>query len=216
MRVKMGNRTKLNLLLVDFDGVLSNGRFYNAVNGEERALSEFAVKHIFAPDNFELLNDWMRGKHTYREVHKFIEKEYGLSAEKLDKLLIASVKRMHINQPLLQYADKLRSNGVKVCLFTNNMDIFDTVSRFAHNLDNHFDHIYSSSEHGRLKLEDDSLLRRACQDAGTQVGDVALVDDSQASFDLAEKYGVATFLYDKYEDSQTAFEAWISERYSVL
>jgi len=208
-------RHQLKLLLVDFDGVMSNGRFYNAEDEEQAKMGVQAVQHIFAPGNSELLNDWMRGKLSYQSLHDLVEKKAGLSARQLDALLEESVKRMSLNQALLRYIGQLRSNGVVVSLFTNNMDVFDKVSRAHHKLDTYFDHIYSSSEQGQLKLEDDTLLLRVIQDAGTGIAHTAFVDDSTSSYEAATSYGVATCLYKDYTYSQKLFEAWLHKQFII-
>lgn len=207
-------KKKLALLLVDFDGVMSNGRFYNSTDVSEQEMGKKAVENIFTTENTQILNEWMRGKRSYKEMHDFVESRTDINARELDNLLEESVKRMPINQPLLRCIENLRKNGVTVSLFTNNMDIFDTVSRFHHELDNHFDHIYSSSAYGQLKLEDDVLLTRAMQEAGTDAEHTAFVDDAQSSHDAATGFGVATFIYKDYEDSQKGFEQWLEENYT--
>jgi HAD superfamily hydrolase (TIGR01509 family) len=204
---------KLKLLLVDFDGVMSNGRFYAAPADDESALGAQAVGHIFTADNATLLNDWMRGSISYRQLHKQVAAQVGLDANALDQLLEASVKRMPLNTRMLDYIATLRKRGVTVSLFTNNMDIFDTVSRAHHQLDNHFDHIYSSSEQGQLKLEDEALLRKALREAGVSKAQTAFVDDSSASYEAATSYGIQTFLYDDYDASQKSFEIWLAKEF---
>jgi len=206
-------KKQLKMLLVDFDGVMSNSRFYNSEIAAEKEMARSAVQTIFTAENSELLNDWMRGKVGYQDIHNLVEQKTGVKAEDLDRLLEDSVKRMSINRPMLAFIGKLRKKGVIVSLFTNNMDIFDSVSRRHYELDNHFDFIYSSSEYGQLKLENDTLLNRALHDAKTTKSEVAFVDDSQASYDAATSFGVSTFLYKDYLDSQVVFEAWVEKRY---
>jgi len=122
---------------------------------------------------------------------------------------------MPLNQSMLSFVQRLRKAGVVVSLFTNNMDIFDTISRFHHKLDDHFDYIYSSSAYGQLKLENDVLIRKACQDAQADKDHTAFVDDSLSSFEAATQYGILTFLYADYDASQTAFEEWLLHKFSI-
>lgn len=195
-------KPQLKLLLVDFDGVMSNGRFYNTTLPEEKSIAQQAVAHIFTRGNKNMLDSWMRGHYSFRQLHKEIEEKTGIHADELDKLLIESVQRMPLNQPMLSFIKQLRRKGIIVSLFTNNMDIFDTVSRTFYRLDDHFDYVYSSSAHNRLKLEDNYLLTKASKDASVNIGEIALVDDSQHSYDAATSFGVQTFLYAHYTGSQ--------------
>lgn len=206
---------KLELLLVDFDGVMSNGRFYNTDDPDKQDIAKVAVTHIFTDKDIELLNGWMRGKYSFSYIHKLIESKTGISADDLDALLSESVKHMPINQPMVDFLQRLRKAGVTISLFTNNMDIFDNISRSHHKLDNHFDHIYSSSAYGQLKLENDTLVRKACLDANTHRKNTAFVDDSTSSFKAATEYGILTFLYPDYTASQDAFEKWLLSSFSV-
>ncbi len=206
---------KLKLLLVDFDGVMSNGRFYNTDDPDKQGIAKTAVTHIFTEGNAELLNGWMRGKYSYSYIHKLIESKTGIPADDLDALLTESVKRMPINQLMLTFLQRLRRTGVIISLFTNNMDIFDTVSRSHHKLDNHFDHIYSSSAYGQLKLENDTLVSKACLDAAASRENTAFVDDSTSSLKSATEYGILTFLYTDYIASQDAFENWLLSNFSL-
>ncbi|NCU37800.1 hypothetical protein EOL96_01915 [Candidatus Saccharibacteria bacterium] len=206
-------KNRLSLLLVDFDGVTSVGRFYATNNMSENALSLCVSDFVFSKDNKKLVQDWMRGKLRYQDLHRLVEKKQGIGADQLDDLLKRSVKEMKMNSQMLAYLQKLRKQGIVVSLFTDNMDIFDTVSRYHHELDSQFDYIYSSSMYGQLKLENDTLLKKAIYDARTRPSEVAFVDDSTEAYEKATKYGIKTFVYGKYVDSQPDFEAWVGENF---
>jgi hypothetical protein len=90
-------KQKLKLLLVDFDGVISNGRFYNSTDLSEQKIGKKAVAAIFTVENEQLLNDWMCGRVSYQEVHDTVEARTGISARELDTLLETSAKRMPLN-----------------------------------------------------------------------------------------------------------------------
>ena len=206
-------KKQLRLLLVDFDGVLSNGRFYHVPDDIRGQVGSRAAQIIFSRENKSMVHQWMRGELTYQDVHERVARETGTDVHLLDNLLKESIAYMPLNPSLLHHLALLRSKGVIVSLFTNNMDIFDDVSREHHQLDTHFDHIYSSSAYGQLKLENEVLVRKALQEANVDSESTALVDDSPDSFARASSYGITTFLYDQYEDSQVAFEQWLEREY---
>lgn len=207
-------KKQLKLLLVDFDGVLSNGRFYHVPDQTRKEIGRAASEIIFDKENTALVDGWMRGEYGFKDVHDEVERRAGIDARLLDGLLEESIGHMSLNPSLLRFVATLRSRGVVVSLFTNNMDIFDVVSVRQHRLREHFDHIYSSSLHGQLKLENEVLLREAAGEVGASLDAVVLVDDSSQSFARATGYGVATFLYDQYEASQPAFETWLERGYT--
>jgi len=62
-------KKKLKLLLVDFDGVMSNGRFYNTDKPSQQDLADTVAAHIFTENNKELLNEWMRGERSCGDIH---------------------------------------------------------------------------------------------------------------------------------------------------
>ncbi|HEU5121962.1 MAG TPA: HAD family hydrolase [Candidatus Saccharimonadales bacterium] len=205
---------RLKLLLVDFDGVTSNGRFYRSSIESEKHLGKAAADYIFAPRNSELVRKWMRGELTYDQVHDIVENEVGIDARLLDNILERSIEYMPINRPLLNLVETLRTNGVTVGLFTDNMDVFDKISTAHHMLNKRFDAIYSSSKYGQLKLENETLLHTAIEEAGAELESTALVDDSPRSYNRARQYGLATYLYGDYEQSQKEFEAWLKQNYN--
>jgi FMN phosphatase YigB (HAD superfamily) len=216
MQHNKSDKTKkqLSLLLVDFDGVLSNGRFYYVPDQIRKEIGKAASEIIFSRENADLVDGWMRGEYHFKDVHDEVERQAGIDARLLDRILEESIGHMPLNPSLLRFVATLRSQGVVVSLFTNNMDIFDVISVRQHRLREHFDYIYSSSLHGQLKLENEVLLRKAASEAGAPLDTVVLVDDSPQSFTRATDYGVATFLYDQYEASQPAFETWLKRGYT--
>jgi FMN phosphatase YigB (HAD superfamily) len=212
----VARKHKLRLLLVDFDGVMSTGRFYQTNNDDDTQLGRMVGNEIFANSaNHELVRDWMCGRLSYQHVHSVIAKELNVEARLLDELLVKSVKAMTMSRQMIDYIQALRQRGVVVSLFTDNMDIFDQVAIAYHKLHNYFDYIYSSSTHGSLKLEDMTLLEKAMRDAGVKAPvELALVDDAPHNCQRVEEYGGRTFLYPNGDTAQAAFESWLTSTYT--
>lgn len=199
----------IKLLLVDFDGVMSQGRFY--VGHPEAYTREFShlQKVLFQENRDDLLKRWMRGKIDFRTLHRQIAQEVGIDPAIYDVALIESVRRMQLNERMLKTVQEVRATDVQVALFTDNMDIFDEVSVDHHKLADYFDAIYSSSQHGKMKVEDDSLFMRACREFSVEPMDVALVDDSRTSTEAVKGFGGYAFLYESYIDSHLEFTRWL-------
>lgn len=187
----------IKLLLVDFDGVMSQGRFYTG--HPEAYKQEFAYlqKVLFEENRDNLLNHWMRGKIDFRTLHARIAGEIDVDPAIYDTALIESVKHMQLNTHMLETVRKVRAAGVQAALFTDNMDIFDEVSVPHHKLANQFDAIYSSSQYGKLKVEDDSLFIRICKEHLAKPSEAALVDDSLKPTEALNRLGGQAFLYKK-------------------
>jgi FMN phosphatase YigB (HAD superfamily) len=195
------------VLLVDFDGVVSNGRFYESTLSESADHALFIQKHLFSPENEQLIREWMRGKRSYEEIHEMIRQDLDLPRDVLDRLLVQSVKEFTLNTALLQHIARLRKNDWSVYLYTDNMDIFDRVSVSHFGLDRHFDAIYSSSAYGYLKFENDRLLTILKTEQGITQEPIYLVDDKihQVALDA----GLHFFHYKDWS-MQNTFEQWIA------
>lgn len=200
----------IKLLLIDFDGVMSKDRFYANYPGHYESEFEHLLSTLFGQNKTTLLDDWMRGKLSYPDVHKKIAKEINANPSIYDQALLASVANMGLNWHMLQTVQTARKAGIKTALFTNNMDVFDNFTVKHFNLADHFDAIYSSSQHGKLKLEDESLLDKARKEAGAKPNQIALVDDSPSFVEAVQKYGGLAFHYDQYTDSHPSLEQWLT------
>lgn len=205
----------IKLLLVDFDGVMSTGRFYADYPVEYKEEFDHLLQSLFMSGEDSPLDDWMRGRIDYQTLHKHIAQKIKADPSHYDAALIESITRMKINQHMLYTVRKLRNAGIKVALFTNNMDIFDTFSVRHHQLQDHFDAIYSSSQHGKLKTEDDTLFAKACKEMAVRPDQVGLVDDSRDPIKSVAEFGGHTFLYENYTESHSAFEAWLHTQTGV-
>lgn len=193
-------------LLVDFDGVISNGKFYDSKVLGRNELSQTVQRYLFAPDQDALIQDWMRGVRTYQEVHEQVSAALDIPLHELDTFLEQSVKEFVFNHSLLDYIDTLRRTGWKVYLYTDNMDIFDKLTVPYHGLQEYFDAIYSSSAYGCLKFEDPTLFSLLKQEQGISHQQVYLVDDKVHS--LALQLGIKAFQYDDWS-RQKEFETWL-------
>lgn len=200
----------LKLLLVDFDGVMSKDKFYARYPEQYKAEFDYLLGEMFGKDN-GLLNDWMRGKYTYTGIHKKIAEPARIDPSLYDQALIQSVMGMRLNVRMRETVKLLRQQGIKAVLFTNNMDVFDTITVPHFRLDAEFDAIYSSSRHGALKLEDSSLFETVCAEFDVLPNEIGLVDDSESSIVAAAELGAQVFHYADYNDSHAAFVAWLED-----
>jgi FMN phosphatase YigB (HAD superfamily) len=194
------------ILLVDFDGVISNGKFYDSKVLGKDELSQTVQRYLFAPDQDVLIQDWMRGAQTYQEVHEQVSDALSIPLRELNTLLEQSVKEFVFNHLLLDYVDALRRTDWKVYMYTDNMDIFDKFTVPYHGLQEYFDAIYSSSAYGYLKFEDPTLFSLLKQEQGILNQQVYLIDDK--IHPLASQLGIKAFHYDDW-NRQKEFETWL-------
>lgn len=197
-----------NVLLVDFDGVLSNGKFYESISRKNNGLTRHIQSYLFSPERDELVKEWMRGKYSYEQIHQIASKDIQVQEDELNQLLARSVKEFTLNMPLLDHIARLRKNEWSVYLYTDNMDIFDRVSVPYFDLEERFDAIYSSSDYGHLKFEDASLLSILKNEQAITQETIYLVDDKVHQ--EAIKAGVYSFHYTDWS-LQSDFEKWLGQ-----
>lgn len=209
----MSNKT-LSLILFDFDGVLSNGKFYSQLQDSHPTTHQKIMEELFAKESRPLISEWMRGKLSYEDIHNLISKNVGQDAEWLNNALIESVKMMSLNQELLKFALRARKLGIKTAVFTDNMDIFDRVFVQHSKLLDLFNFVFSSSNFGKLKLDDGAdFFKHALSFSGCKNGNFLFLDDSIKIKWLTESLGGAFYHYDKYSSSQSGFEEWFESMY---
>lgn len=178
-------------VLLDFDGVLSHGRFYEpGLSSEHPDATAWLQAHFFVSGN-ETVKRWMRGGLSFREVHARLEKETGVSAKELDDLLIESLRTFKFNQELIEMVDLLRASGVKTAIVTDNMDVFTRYVVPFHHLGQHFDAIVNSSDYGCLKEDDGGrLFQIAVARCGiSDIRQTLLVDDTLRKIEMFRGLG---------------------------
>jgi FMN phosphatase YigB (HAD superfamily) len=205
----------LSLILFDFDGVLSNGRFYSQLKDSSPSTHQEIIRYLFSKESWPLISDWMRGKFSYEDIHNLISTKVGKEVDWLNDTLVESVKNMPLNEDLVNFAARIRKSGVKTAVFTDNMDIFDRIFVEHSNLLELFDYVFSSADFGKLKLDDGAeFFKHALNSSGCSDGNFLFLDDSIKLKDLTESLGGTFYHYNKYSSTQNAFEEWFEEMYS--
>lgn len=208
------NKTfKFNIkaILFDFDGTLSNGRFYSTLSESDPVLFKKIQQKVFTKDNWELLSSWMRGEIDYEEFNKKISEMLNVSTDLLNDALIESVKKMSLNQDLFNFAVEQRAKGIQTAVFTDNMDVFEEVFVVENKLDENFDHIFSSSTYGMLKDDNDGeFLDLVVQKFGVDISEVLFIDNSLKAEDLMNSKGGVFYLWEDYENEFTKFIEWFT------
>jgi FMN phosphatase YigB (HAD superfamily) len=148
---------KTKAVIFDFDGVLCQDYFYTTVKGKYEHVRNFIEENVFG-DNKELVDEWMRGEKSSREINMYIARETNIDYLLLENLFKESVKKMKIDHDLLEFARRLKSSGLKIALVTNNMDVFNDITIPHNKLNLTFPAIVNSCNFGCLKHEKSGLL----------------------------------------------------------
>lgn len=208
-------KNKLELVLLDFDGVLSDSRFYNAINDDDPEIYKKIQLLLFSKEAWPLSAKWMRGQLSYREIHDLIGAGIGVTSNYLNKALEESVKKMKMNDLLLDFTVKMRKKGVKVAVFTDNMDVFDKIFVTQNRLDEIFDGIFSSSMYGKLKLDNNAqFLDQVIELMLSKPENTLLLDDSMKIGDYMLKKGGKFYHYNNYVEGHNDFMKWFNKNFS--
>lgn len=204
----------LKTILFDFDGVLSNGRFYSTLAKSNPKAYAKITKAIFGKHNQKVVRTWMRGKISFEQLHRRFTKEIGIPVSLLNRALIDSVIKIKLNQNLMTFVTEARSRNITTAIFTDNMDIFDNLFVPYNDLQSKFDYIFSSSTEGRLKLDDKALfLRNVLKKVGSKPENTLLVDDSPKIGVYMEKLGGHFYLYGKSKKEYFLFRQLLIEKF---
>jgi len=207
---------KLKLVLLDFDGVLSQGRFYSTIKKDNPEIYEKIANILFSKEAWPFSSRWMKGEFSYKDLHMEIAPRVGVGVEYLNNKLEESVRRIQLNTPLVEFSNKLRSSGIKVVIFTDNMDIFDEIFVQHANLETLFDKIFSSSAYKKLKLDNNAeFLSDVFTDMNVSPSESLFLDDSIKIGPYMEKLGGKFYHYDKYIDGHQDFLSWFNQTYSL-
>ena len=206
-------KTDYKIVFFDFDGVLCKDYFYANLKKTYPDVYNFIQKEIFGGNN-KIINQWTRNQISSDDVNKFISEKTKINFQKLSEMFIESVKQMKIEKRLIDLAQNLQKNNIKIALITNNVDIFSRVIVKHNNLDKIFPMIINSADYGILKHEQngklfDIVLKKLGE---TEYKKVLLIDDSVKAGKIFENKGGLVFTYDNFEN----FELWVKKNFKIL
>ena len=144
-------------VFIDWDGTLSNSRFWERWRDDPTMQSRYAKiqSALFeSATGKHMVKDWMTGSRTSSRILSQLSKDTGIDYVELEDELIYSAEHMRfIDEGALASIQRLRDAGKHVVLATDNMDIFDKWTVPALNLNDHFDDILNSYTLQKLKKD---------------------------------------------------------------
>ena len=189
-------KNKYKAIIFDFDGVLCYDRFYTTLPSKYSEVSKYIQEVVFGSHG--MVNNWMRGRYTWRDINRIVANNTDIDYEELNKLFVKSVEAMKLDPQIMEYVQSLKDRGYKLGLVTNNMDVFSEIHISNHNLDKFFDVIECSFDRKMLKHDNNSeLFKIALKKLGANAKDTLLVDDSEKACKAFADINGNTFLYNK-------------------
>ncbi len=191
---------KYRTILFDFDGVLCRDRFYtHTLLPKYKNIVEWIQANIFG--NTELAEKWMRGEVSSEQINKIVSEACVIEFNFLHQKFLESVRLMRLDENVKKLALELKSSGKKIGLVTNNMDVFSDILIKNHRLNELFDVIINSSDHGMLKKEHDGkLFDITLEQIGENIQNTVMIDDSRIVTELYKQKGGHSFLYSEFEE----------------
>jgi len=175
------------VLFVDWDGTLSNSRFWSRWrnNPDDKTRYDLIQKVLFTEDKGRhLVKDWMRGLRGYPDILHYVSDATGIPYDNLVSELRYSAENMeYIDADSITIIQKLRNAGIKVVIATDNMDTFRnwTIPRLK--LETLFDGILVSDTNRALKTDlhnngTSMFFARYLSQSGVRPEETVLIDDN--------------------------------------
>lgn len=139
------------VVFVDWDGTLSKSKFWGRWAGTPRYQQ---IQETLFRDGHSLLQDWMRGQISYKDIVRYVADRTGIPYKALeDELRYSSENMSYIESSVIKQIQELRANSIKVVIATDNMDTFQRWTVPALRLDALFDGILASNTQHALKTD---------------------------------------------------------------
>jgi len=203
--------SRYKAVIFDYDGVLGRDRFYANIRETHPEVYQFINTKIFSGKS-DILAQWMRNKLTSVDVNKYIGDKTGIDYDLLYKKFIESAYNIKADERILKIALRLKRQGVKIAIVSDNMDVFTSMEVKNQSLGKVFSVIVNSADYGLLKKDDEGkLFDIAMQkiwnsrvDCDTYYKETLLIDNSQNKLEIFKEKRGKIFLYNSFEE----FENW--------
>jgi FMN phosphatase YigB (HAD superfamily) len=185
---------KVKVIFFDWFKTLSSSLFFD-VDSIDFNVKKSLQQTLFY-DNNHLLEPWMRGQITYREI---IKKISSANVDLTESLIFQAFRDSCSNMKLddnksLHLISKIRESGRKVVIATDNMDVFRLFTIPSLSLDSLFDDILSSHELGYLKQDTENgklfFFDNYLRENQFRTSEAILLDDCTSTIDLCRSYGL--------------------------
>lgn len=197
-------------IFFDWHNTLSTSLFWDQWKDSKHPRHEWyaPLSQYLLGENMRVVMDWMRGRVNAEEISKMLADRFGYSYDIIFQDLKESCESMRlVSDEILPFVQKLRENGTKCVIATDNMDTFTRFTVPALRLSEHFDSIINSFERGVLKQDIDEqnpdripFFDEYLKKNNLQCEDVALIDDCIYKGGVYERMGFDILQIFSYDD----------------
>ncbi len=196
----------ISTIFFDFDGVLCKDRFYQKLKFDHKEVLDFISTVVFGSES-DIPDLWMKNIWSYKDVNIYISQNTSIDYDLLTDLFIQGIYEMELDKDLLNFADDLKKRWKNIGLITNNMDIFNEITRVHYNLDSVFPLIINSSDYWLLKHEQNwELFDIAMRKIWGFFSDTLMIDDSSKVYKVFTDKWWICYKYDNYKNFAKRFE----------
>lgn len=189
-------------LILDADGVLINGEHFYDVRARELDCDPEKEREFFGT----VFQECLIGKADLREAIAPYLPSFGWGGT-VDEFLAYWFKSEHtVNEPFIEYVQRLRTSGMTVVLATNQEKY-----RTQYMLENMgfataFDKVYSSAHLGHKKPAIE-FFAKVAEDLNADKSETLFWDDDQENINGAVSYGIHAEFYKDYDSFHESMKA---------
>lgn len=183
-------------IFFDWNKTLSNSLFWDQWKDSAHPRHEWyaPLSRYLLGENMPAVMEWMRGKVSAEEIATMLADHLGYSREAIFQDLKESCESMRlVSDEIFPLVRKLRKNGTKCIIATDNMDTFTRFTVPALRLSEHFDGVLNSFETGMLKFDTEGdaipFFDGYLIEKNLNYKDVVLIDDCIDKSGTYEKRG---------------------------
>lgn len=188
----------IKAITFDLDGVyFTEDSFKNfKSNFPKNTTDQNLVDHVLAKSD-EMMN-FKRGILTETQYWDFVNQSFGqsLSLDVITNLLMDSYS---VNQNVVDYVKKVRSEGIKTCICTNNFPTRINALNKKFNFLSDFDVQVFSYEVGSVK-PDLKIFQTLIEISGVFPEEIFYADDKEANVEAAKSLGINAIVFTNFED----------------
>lgn len=197
----------IKALFIDWNKTLSNSHFWFQLENKNHVYNnyhEIIINWLFEK-NVDLINPWMRGSFTAKQLCERIAKENNLNQKIVYDTLKESCENMSLcSVKTIDLVTKIRNKGIKVVIATDNMDTFRDFTIKGMELEKYFDNFLISCELKVLKYDTKEqeipFFDKFLKSNNWSYSDVVLIDDSEDKTGIYDKLGFKIMLVKEQSD----------------
>lgn len=189
---------KVKAVVFDLDGVYFESGAQNFVASlkDVYGLTQRQIEDVYF--NSEEMRKLKKGEMTCLDFWKFAAHRWRVAATR-EVLVDLMLSGYSVREEAQLFVEKLRAQGIKTAVCTNNFDDRLEGLKQQFNLDNHFDEIVASHTTGVSK-PNPAIFRCLAEMLNLQPNEIVMSDDKESNIATLRELGFEAFLFESWAD----------------